>query len=235
MDNYLVRGSQEFGISLSVDKEAIFKKYLDEIKKWNELINLTSIKEDKEILIKHFLDSIAIAKYIDFSNQKVMDMGTGGGFPGLPIKIIFSEIDITFLDSSNKKMKALEAICNDLKIDKFSILCDNIEKAGQNPIYRESFDIVLCRAISSLNVLIEYGIPLLKVNGLLIVYKGPNIQEEVENSTNALKKLGARISENHSITLPFSDYERNVIIVEKVWKTENKYPRKTGIPKKRPL
>jgi 16S rRNA (guanine527-N7)-methyltransferase len=231
----LIQGAKDLGIELGETQVNIFNEYLSEIKKWNESINLTSIKDDQEFLIKHFLDSISVSQYFAFNNQQVLDMGTGGGFPGLPLKIVFSQINITFLDSSNKKMKVLDSICNQLKIDGYTVLCDNIEKAGQNPIYREKFDIVLCRALSSLNVLIEYGIPFLKERGKLIVYKGPNIQEEVDNSLRALSELKAEISEKHTITLPFSDYERNILVVEKIGKTDGKYPRKVGIPRKRPL
>jgi 16S rRNA (guanine527-N7)-methyltransferase len=235
METILKDGFNEFGIQSDERIMSYFKKYMSELISWNNKINITSITDEKEIVLKHFLDSLSSSKFIPFKNQKILDMGTGAGFPGLPLKIIFPDLDITFLDSSNKKMNVLRAICISLGIEKYEIIADNIEKLARDLDYREKYDIVTCRALSSLNSLIEYGIPFLKEKGVLVIYKGPNIEEEVDNSINALDKLHAKILEKHEIILPLSDYRRTILVVEKVWKTPEEYPRKIGIPKKRPL
>jgi 16S rRNA (guanine527-N7)-methyltransferase len=162
-------------------------------------------------------------------------MGTGAGFPGLPIKLILHDLDITFLDSSQKKMMVLENICQELGIQGYKVLAGNIETIGHDINHRETYDYVFCRALSSLNILIEFGVPLLKENGLMVIYKGQDILEEVENSSRALNELQARILEKHEISLPFSDFKRSILMVEKIWKTNGKYPRKPGIPRKKPL
>jgi len=235
MINILIEGLKELGITVDNSQIELFKIYISEIIKWNMEINLTSIDNEKDIIIKHFLDSISSAKFVIYSNKKVIDIGTGGGFPGLPLKIVFPDIDMTFLDSSKKKMKVLESICKSLDIKGIKILSENIETIAHNVNYRGIYDIVVCRALANLSTLLEYGIPFLKENGKMVIYKGPNISEEVDNSSMALDKMSARIVENHEIILPFSDYKRKIMAVEKIGKTNDKYPRRTGMPKKRPL
>jgi 16S rRNA (guanine527-N7)-methyltransferase len=228
-------GLREFGIELSKYQLEQFDKYYFSLIKWNEITNLTSITDPKEVIIKHFIDSVTSCRFFKYYEQRIIDIGSGAGFPGLPIKIVFPEISISFVDSSNKKSEILKKICFDIGINSFEIINDNIENIGRKVGFRESFDICLSRAVSSLGVLIEYSMPLLKVKGSLIAYKGPNCSEEVENSYRALDELGGKITENSQFNLPFSDYKRSIIIVEKLWKTDDKYPRKAGVPKKKPI
>lgn len=235
MINHLINGLKEFGINAADEKIELFKKYIAEIIRWNKVINITAIEDEKEIIIKHFLDSISSAKFINYENKKVIDIGTGCGFPGLPLKIIFPEMKITFLDSSKKKIMVLNSICEFLDIKEVEIISENIEKIAHDNNYREKYDLVMCRALASFNTILEYGIPFLKENGKLIIYKGPNIMNEVDNSLKALTEMKAKIKEKHEIILPLSDYKRTIIVVEKIWKTNDKYPRRIGIPKKRPL
>lgn len=228
-------GLKKFDVFIDENKYILFEKYISEILRWNKSINITAIEDEKEIIIKHFFDSISSSLMIDYNNHKILDIGTGVGFPGLPLKIVFNDMMISFLDSSRKKTKVLEKICNSLNIKNYEIINTNIEIAGKDLNYREKFDFVVCRALSEMNVIIEYGIPFLKINGKLVIYKGPNCQKEVENSDNALNKLNAKIYKNIDIILPFSDYKRKIIIVEKIGKTPDFFPRNVGIPKKRPL
>jgi 16S rRNA (guanine527-N7)-methyltransferase len=235
MISYLEKGLEELGIGYDSEKIELLNLYLSEIIKWNKVINITAIEDEKDIIIKHFLDSIASAKFINYAHKKVIDIGTGAGFPGLPLKIMFPQMEITFLDSSKKKMMVLDSICKSLGIQQVNIFSDNIESAAHNTIHRERYDLVVCRALANFNILLEYGIPFIQVHGRLVVYKGPNINEEVDNSAKALDNMKAIIAEKHEIILPFSDYKRTIVEVEKVWITDTKYPRRNGIPKKRPL
>ncbi len=229
------KGLKELGIQPDDCTLDLFFEYMSLIKSWNDKINITAITDDKEIIIKHFLDSLSSIPFLKLENKRVLDMGTGAGFPGLPIKLIVPELDITFIDSSHKKMMVLEDICKKLGIQGYKVVAGNIENLGHDINHREMYDYVFCRALSSLSVLIEYGVPLLKENGMMVIYKGHDILEEVENSSRALNELQAKILEKHEIALPFSDFKRSILIVEKIWKTNGKYPRKPGIPRKKPL
>jgi 16S rRNA (guanine527-N7)-methyltransferase len=231
----LTRSMHEFGIDLTEQQLEQFNRYYSSLMKWNEITNVTSITESNEVIIKHFVDSVSSCRAIDYTDKVVIDIGTGAGFPGLPLKIIYPSMDISFVDSSTKKSDILKKICTDIGIQGTRILIDNIENIGRAKEYRERFDICLARAVASLPVLIEYSLPLLKVGGFLVAYKGPNSEVEVDNSKSSLDLVGGRIKENTQFSLPLYDYRRKIVVVEKLWKTDDKYPRKVGIPKKRPL
>lgn len=231
----LRQGLMSWDVNIDETTLLKFRQFYSLILEWNNRFNLTSITDERDVVIKHFLDSLSILKRYTFTNQSVIDIGTGAGFPGIPLKLLFPDIKIVFVDSSAKKTKFLNTVCNALGITNFQIINDNIENVGKEVSFRESFDIAITRALSELRILIEYCVPLLKVGGMLISYKGPNCQREVENSAMALNALRAEIKENTEITLPFTDLKRKFIIVEKLGKTDLKYPRNVGIPKKRPL
>ena len=232
----LIEGLSKWNIQITNDQISTFKKFLEVLIKWNEITNITSILSIKEIIIKHFLDSISSSKFIEYSSQKIIDIGLGAGFPGLPLKIIFSDLEVTFVESSKKKSNILKSICKELEIENgIIIINDNIEKLGRDEYFREKYDLSLSRAVASLSTILEYSIPLLKIGGKAIAYKGSNCSTEVENSVNALTKLNAVITENTEFHLPFSNYARRIIIVEKTGKTDDYFPRKTGIPRKKPL
>lgn len=232
----LRKGVMALNIDISEEQIDVFENYCSLIIDWNKKINITSIIDIDDIIKKHFIDSISICKIInDLNNKKIIDIGSGAGFPGLPIKILFNSVDITFVDSSNKRSKILKIICDEIGINNFSVINESIENISRNEIYRENYDICLSRALAPLNVLIEYSLPLLKIKGKLIAYKGPNYSKEVENANNSLTELNGKIIEKAEFELPFTDLKRSIIVVEKLWKTDNKYPRKVGIPRKRPL
>ena len=200
---------------------------------WNEKINLTAIIEPREIILKHFVDSLTIAKYIK-DDEKLIDVGTGAGFPGIPLSIVKENTDIVLLDSLNKRINFLEEVKENLKLENITTIHGRAEEFGKNKNEREKYDIAMSRAVASLNILLEYLLPLVKVGGRAICMKGSNI-EEIENAKNALEILGGKIEKIEEITLPNSDIKRNIIIVKKVKNTPSKYPRKPGTPSKEPI
>ena len=225
--------SEKIGINLKqIDLEK-FYDYMNLLLEWNEKINLTAITEPKEIILKHFIDSLSIEKYIKDGN-KLIDVGTGAGFPGIPLNIARNDIKITLLDSLNKRVVFLEDVINKLELKNINAIHSRVEEYAKNKNYRESYDIATSRAVAPLNVLLEYLLPLVKINGICICMKGPN-KEEIDLANNALKTLGGKIEQIDEILLPDSDIKRNIIIVRKINKTPEKYPRKVGMPSKEPL
>lgn len=222
-------------IEIELTKEQIEKyyNYMNLLLEWNEKINLTAIIEPREIILKHFVDSLTIAKYIK-DDEKLIDVGTGAGFPGIPLSIVKENTDIVLLDSLNKRINFLEEVKENLKLENITTIHGRAEEFGKNKNEREKYDIATSRAVASLNILLEYLLPLVKVGGKAICMKGSNI-EEIENAKNALEILGGKIEKIEEITLPNSDIKRNIIIVKKVKNTPSKYPRKPGTPSKEPI
>lgn len=222
-------------IEIELTKEQIEKyyNYMNLLLEWNEKINLTAIIEPREVILKHFVDSLTIAKYIK-ENEKLIDVGTGAGFPGIPLSIVKENTDIVLLDSLNKRINFLEEVKENLKLENITTIHGRAEEFGKNKKERETYDIATSRAVAPLNILLEYLLPLVKVGGKAICMKGSNI-EEIENAKNALEILGGQIEKIEEITLPNSDIKRNIIIVKKVKNTPSKYPRKPGTPSKEPI
>ena len=200
----------------------------------NKQINLTAIIEEKDIILKHFIDSIIIQNSIKDSNN-IIDVGTGAGFPGIPLKIINEEKRFVLLDSLNKRVNFLNEVISSLNLKKVEAIHFRAEEAGQKEEYREKFDIILSRAVSRLNTLAEYMLPFAKVGGKCICLKGPNMKEELEEAKNAIEVLGGKIEKIEEYSLPESDIGRTIIIINKVKHLPNKYPRKAGVPSNRPL
>ncbi|WDV48286.1 16S rRNA (guanine(527)-N(7))-methyltransferase RsmG [Clostridiaceae bacterium M8S5] len=213
-----------------------FYKYKEILKDWNEKINITALIEDNDIEIKHFVDSLTIfkLKYLH-NNQKIIDIGTGGGFPGLPLKIINKTIDLTLMDSLNKRIKFLNHVAKELNLDNVKCLHGRAEEIAKNKEYREHFDIAVSRAVARLNILCEYCIPFVKVGGFFIAMKGPEIEEELNEAKRAVEVLGGKIEEVKKVTLPIYNIDHTLIVIKKVNNTSTKYPRKPGIPKKNPI
>ena len=229
----LENAAKQIEIELTKKQIEKFYNYMNLLLEWNEKINLTAIIEPREVILKHFVDSLTIAKYIK-ENEKLIDVGTGAGFPGIPLSIVKENTDIVLLDSLNKRINFLEEIKQNLKLKNITTIHGRAEEFGKNKNEREKYDIATSRAVASLNILLEYLLPLVKVGGRAICMKGSNI-EEVENAKNALEILGGKIEKIEEITLPNSDIKRNIIIVEKVKNTPLKYPRKPGTPSKEPI
>lgn len=222
-------------IEIELTKEQIEKyyNYMNLLLEWNEKINLTAIIDPKEIILKHFVDSLTIAKYVK-DDEKLIDVGTGAGFPGIPLAIVKENTDIVLLDSLNKRINFLQEVKENLKLENITTIHGRAEEFGKNKKERETYNIATSRAVAPLNILLEYLIPLVKVGGKAICMKGSNI-EEMENAKNALEILGGKIEKIEEITLPNSDIKRNIIIVKKVKNTPSKYPRKPGTPSKEPI
>lgn len=211
-----------------------FYNYMNLLLEWNEKINLTAITNPEEIVLKHFIDSLTINKYIE-KNKNIVDVGTGAGFPGIPLKIYRPDVKVTLVDSLNKRIIFLNEVIDNLKLSDIYTVHSRIEDFGKDKKYREKFDYVTARAVANLSVLSEYLIPITKVNGKCICMKGSEIEEEVDNSKNAIKILGGKIEKIEKFDLPNTDISRNLVIINKIRNTPNKYPRKAGIPAKEPL
>ena len=211
-----------------------YYKYMELLLEWNEKINLTAITNPREIIIKHFIDSIIISKKIN-KNARIIDIGTGAGFPGIPLKIYDDTLDITLLDSLNKRTIFLKEVITKLDINKVDVIHGRAEDFAQDKKYRAMYDYAVSRAVAPLNILCEYLIPYVKKNGTVIAMKGSNIAEELQNAKSAILKLKANVMEVDKIELPENNGERNIVIIEKKLDTPNMYPRKAGIPKKNPL
>lgn len=229
----LVQKSEKICEKISVNQVENFYKYMLLLLEWNQKMNLTAITDEKEIIYKHFIDSISINKYIKEANN-IMDVGTGAGFPGIPLKLLNKDINFVLVDSLNKRINFLEEVKKQLKIEKLELIHSRVEDLAKNKIYREKIDIVVSRAVANLSVLLEYMLPFVRKDGICICMKGPNVEEEIEKSKNALNVLGGKIEKIEHIDLP-GDLERNIIIVKKLKETPTKYPRKAGIPAKQPL
>lgn len=232
----LRRGIEKLNIELNVDQMNSFILYKELLKEWNEKINITSITDDIEIDIKHFLDSLtpAVTNMFD-GNKKIIDVGTGGGFPGLPLKIYNKELDVTLLDSLNKRIIFLNEVVKSLELKRINAIHGRAEELGRKEEYREQYDICISRAVASLDTLSEYCMPFVKKGGYFISMKGPDVDEEIIQSEKGIKILGGKVVDKKVFTLPESDINHSLIIIEKIKETPTKYPRAGGKPKKDPL
>ena len=203
---------------------------------WNEFMNLTGITEYNEVVIKHFVDSLAVNCVYSFKNtDKVVDIGTGAGFPGLPLKIMYPDVQFTLLDSLNKRIKFLDEVINTDGLNKIETLHGRAEDYARNKEYREQYDVCVSRAVANLATLSEYCLPYVKVGGVFIAYKAGQIDEELKASERAVKLLGGEIVDVHKFTLPDTDIDRTFVVIKKTAATSKKYPRKAGLPSKEPL
>jgi len=223
-------------INESLTKEQVqqFYSYMNLLIEWNEKINLTAIIEPEDIILKHFVDSLTVANEISM-NAKVADIGTGAGFPGLPIKILRPDTEILLIDSLNKRIKFLDEVITKNNLKNVKAIHARAEEIGHIKEYRGTCDIVTSRAVAKLNVLLEYMMPLVKLGGKCICLKGPNVEEEIEEAKNAIEILGGKIEKIENITLPDSDNKRTIIVIKSVKQLPNKYPRKAGTPTVSPL
>ena len=224
----------DINIELTDEQIKKFYDYMLLLLEWNEKINLTAITDEHEIILKHFVDSASINKYIE-NNKKVIDLGTGAGFPGIPLKIINEDIEIILVDSLNKRINFLNEVINKLKLSKIETIHARAEELARNSKYRESYDIAVSRAVAPLNVLVEYTMPFIKVGGKLISMKGSNAEEELKIGKRAIEVLGGTFKIIEPIKLPEVEDKRNIIIIDKVKETPKQYPRKAGTPSKKPI
>ena len=230
----LINKAKQISVEITEKEANMFYEYDKLLLDWNEKINLTAITDEREIILKHFIDSLTINRYIENADN-VMDIGTGAGFPGVPLKIVNENKRFILVDALNKRVNFLEEIKKVLKLKNLDLIHSRSEDLAKNLMYRENIDVVTSRAVANLRVLVEYMLPFIKLNGLCICMKGPNSKEEIIEAENAIKILGGKIENIDKIILPESEIERNIIIIRKVSNTPNKYPRKAGTASKQPL
>lgn len=230
----MLEKSKILGVRFSVEQIEQFYKYMNLLIEWNEKMNLTAITEPKEIILKHFIDSITILKYID-DNSKLVDVGTGAGFPGVPLSIMNPTLKITLVDSLNKRLIFLQEVVKELNLKNIEIVHARAEEFGQNKNCREKFDIATSRAVANLATLSEYLVPLVKIDGKIISMKASNAKEEINDAKKAIEVLGGKIEKIEEFDLPESDIGRTIIIIDKNKCTPAIYPRKSGTPAKEPI
>lgn len=232
----LDQGCQEMGIVLNGEQKQQFVDFYEYLVEKNKVMNLTGITEFQEVLVKHFLDSLACVKAVDIKKVKsIMDVGTGAGFPGVPLKIAFPHLEVCLLDSLKKRVNFLEETFDILKLTGITAVHGRAEEYAKNKAYRESFDLCVSRAVSNLATLSEYCLPYVKVGGSFISYKSGTVQEEAEQAEKAVKILGGKIKDVVYFSLPDSEIQRSLVVIEKIKSTPGKYPRKAGTPLKEPL
>lgn len=211
-----------------------FYQYMKLLLEWNEKMNLTAITEEDEIIVKHFMDSAIISKLIE-GKSKVVDVGTGAGFPGIPLKIVNENLEVTLLDSLNKRIQFLNCVIDSLSLKNITAIHARVEDFAKDLKRREIFDIATSRAVAKLNVLVEYMLPLIKVNGKCICMKSNHIEEEIEEAKNAIEILGGKMEKIEEVKLEGTDITRTMIVIKKIKNTPKIYPRKAGIPSKKPI
>ncbi|MGE8204780.1 16S rRNA (guanine(527)-N(7))-methyltransferase RsmG [Heyndrickxia sp. NPDC080065] len=227
---------EEKGITLSSKQLHQFNRYYELLVEWNEKMNLTAITEKNDVYLKHFFDSATASFFFDFNQPfSICDVGAGAGFPSIPLKICFPELKVTIVDSLQKRITFLENLAKELELENTFFYHDRAETFGKNPEHREQYDIVTARAVARMSVLSELCIPLVKQGGVFIAMKAANAKEELNSSLKAISILGAEVEKSYSLTLPFEESERNIIVIRKNKQTPKKYPRKPGTPNKMPL
>ncbi len=235
MMDILKKELEKAGIHVEEREVAQFKTYKDYLIEYNSHTNLTAITQPDQILIKHFFDSLIITKFLEIKpNDKIIDVGTGAGFPGVPIKIAFENIQLTLMDSSNKKVAFLKNLIEKLNIET-EIFHVRAEELGVQKNYREKFDFAVSRAVASLNILAEYCLPFVKTGGFFVALKGPNVQKEMLGSEKAISLLGGEVSKIETFALPQNNGTRSLIIIQKIKNTPNTYPRCNSKISKIPL
>ena len=230
------RASQDVGMTFNEDKYNKFIKYMRLVQEWNEKVNLTAILDDEEFVKKHFIDCIKIFKSNEIKSAKtIIDVGTGAGFPGLPIAIMDENKKITLLDSLNKRINFLNLVVRELGLTNVTTIHSRAEDGGKNRDLREKFDIATSRAVANMAVLSEFCMPYVKKGGYFVALKGPSIDEELENGSNAIKILGGELKEIIEISIEETDLKHNIVEVKKVKTCPKTYPRKAGTVNKKPL
>lgn len=227
------KGILELGFDIDEDKIKRFAVFSDILMEWNKKMNLTAVTDPKEISVKHFLDSIAPLKVLKFKeNSKVIDVGTGAGFPGVPIKIVREDLDFTFMDSLNKRITFLKEAAKELQFEKAEFIHARAEEAGQNKMFRGKYDYAVSRAVASLKVLCEYCVPFLKMGGIFAAFKQYDVDEEINDAKSMIGTLGGKIADIKEVKIPQSDIVRKIILVEKIKETPTQFPRRANKIKK---
>ena len=234
--DFFLRGLESLDIQLSDEQIHQFLTFYEMLIKKNKVMNLTAITDFEDVVVKHFLDSLCISRVLNLTScMSVIDLGTGAGFPGIPLKIAYPEIHITLADSLNKRILFLNDVINELSLEKISTVHSRAEEMGRDKKYREHFDICVSRAVANLSVLCEYCLPLIKEGGFFISYKSADYEHETEQAERAIQILGGKIECTEVFQIPDSAVRRSLIKIKKVKQTPKAYPRRPGIPGKNPL
>lgn len=236
MSNVLTKKVKELSIVLNDKQIQQFEQYYNILVEWNKVMNLTAITEYEEVVEKHFLDSLTIVNAINMEKiETLIDVGTGAGFPGIPLKIAFPHLKVTLLDSLNKRIKFLNEVIDLLELDDIKAIHGRAEDYAKQAEYREQYDICVSRAVANLATLSEYCLPYVKVDGLFVPYKSGEIDEELKSSEKAVSILGGKVEEVVKFQLPGTNIGRSFVKIHKIKETKKKYPRKAGMPTKEPL
>ncbi len=236
MENLLYQSCKEMGIVLNSTQIQQFMLYQKLLLEWNKNINLTAITEEREIILKHFVDCVSVVPHIAMTEAtSVIDVGTGAGFPGIPIKIVCPSISLTLLDSLQKRVVFLNEVVTKLSLQNVNCIHERAECAAKENHYRQQYDYCVSRAVANMNVLLEYCLPFVKIGGIFVALKGRDAQKEVEQSQKAIELLGGELIEIKQIEIPHTDLEHKIVLIKKVAQTPQKYPRKAGKPVKNPI
>lgn len=234
--SYLLETSENYRLDLQAEQLEQFALFLRLLQEWNAKMNLTAIADDEGIVIKHFIDSLIFLKKTGIKDQwYVLDLGTGAGFPGIPLKIWRPELEIVLVDSLQKRISFLQAVIEKLNLTKIKLIHGRAEDLAQMETYREKFDCVVSRAVANLRVLSEYCLPFVKIGGIFAGAKGPDLKQELSDAQKALSTLGGQVAEQKYYALPYLGEQRSLIKIVKIKPTPEKYPRKAGMPTKKPL
>jgi 16S rRNA (guanine527-N7)-methyltransferase len=225
------------GIELTAEQQAAFERYERELVEWNESrVNLTAITEPLAVEMRHFLDSLSVLRVVQpAAGARMIDVGTGGGFPGIPLKIVCPSLNLTLLEATGKKTAFLEHVVKELKLNNVKVVQARAEEAGQNPAHREQYDLVVARAVAFMPTLVEYLLPLAKIGGRCIAMKGESAAQEVALAENALRLLGGRLQQLTAIELPHVAETHYLTVFDKIAATPAQFPRRPGTPSKTPL
>lgn len=225
------------GLTVTDDQMNQFHQYLLLLQEWNEKVNLTAITEEEEVYLKHFYDSLTLAKYIDLNEKpfSLCDVGSGAGFPSIPLKIVFPNLKITIVDSLRKRIDFLQKVVDQLGLEGVQLYHDRAETFGQNKQFRGTFDYTTARAVARMSVLAELCMPLNKMQGVFVAMKAANAEDELSDAAKAIATLGGKVREDIAFELPEDAGERHIVLIDKKKETPNKYPRKPGKPNKNPL
>lgn len=232
----LIEGFKKLNITLTTEQIEAFTTYYDMLVEKNKVMNLTGITEWEDVVLKHFVDSVAIVKTVDMSKEyRILDLGTGAGFPGVPLKIAFPQLEIVLLDSLNKRIVWLQEVIDQLGLEGITAVHGRAEEYAKDKSYRENFDLVVSRAVANLASLSEYCVPYVKKGGYFISYKSGNIAEELAASAKAIQVLGGKLEHVEEFCLPGTDMSRSFVKIKKTMETPKKYPRSAGKPTKEPI